>query len=447
LNDYNKLMKQENTLNLDNFWIPFTANNAFKAEPRLLVEADGMYYTSDDDKKILDGIAGMWCCNAGHCHPHIVKAVQDQIATMDYATAFNMSHPKAFELAEKISQLTPEGLDRIFFGNSGSEAVDTALKVAVAYHVSRGEGQRSRFISREKGYHGVNVGGTSVGGIPTNRKSFGALLSGTDHLPHTWDPKEMAFSKGQPTWGLHLAEELETILTLQDASTIAGVIIEPVIGSGGVIVPPEGYLERIREICNKHGILLIFDEVITGFGRLGNSFAANRFNVCPDIITMAKGLTGAAIPMSATAFKIEIYDEIVKGSDSVIELFHGYTYSGHPVAAAAGLATLEVYENENLFDHALTMEPIFEEILHTLKGEKFIIDIRNLGLMGAIHFGPKDNRTAVEVASKVFKYCYENDVLVRFSGEFIVLSPALIVEEEQIKLIIETIRQGIHSLN
>jgi beta-alanine--pyruvate transaminase len=447
LNDYNKLMKQENTLNLDNFWIPFTGNKAFKAEPRLLVEADGMYYTSDDDKKILDGIAGMWCCNAGHCHPHIVKAVQDQIATMDYATAFNMSHPKAFELAEKISQLTPEGLDRIFFGNSGSEAVDTALKVAVAYHVSRGEGQRSRFISREKGYHGVNVGGTSVGGIPTNRKSFGALLSGTDHLPHTWDPKEMSFSKGQPTWGLHLAEELESILTLQDASTIAGVIIEPVIGSGGVIVPPEGYLERIREICDKHGILLIFDEVITGFGRLGNSFAANRFNVCPDIITMAKGLTGAAIPMSATAFKTEIYDEIVNSSDSVIELFHGYTYSGHPVAAAAGLATLEVYENENLFDRALTMEPIFEENLHSLNGEKFIIDIRNLGLMGAIHFGSEDNRSAVEVASKVFKYCYENDVLVRFSGEFIVLSPALIVEEEQIKLIIETIRQGIHSLN
>ncbi len=440
-------MKQENTLNLDNFWIPFTGNKAFKAEPRLLVEADGMYYTSDDDKKILDGIAGMWCCNAGHCHPHIVKAVQDQIATMDYATAFNMSHPKAFELAEKISQLTPEGLDRIFFGNSGSEAVDTALKVAVAYHVSRGEGQRSRFISREKGYHGVNVGGTSVGGIPTNRKSFGALLSGTDHLPHTWDPKEMSFSKGQPTWGLHLAEELESILTLQDASTIAGVIIEPVIGSGGVIVPPEGYLERIREICDKHGILLIFDEVITGFGRLGNSFAANRFNVCPDIITMAKGLTGAAIPMSATAFKTEIYDEIVNSSDSVIELFHGYTYSGHPVAAAAGLATLEVYENENLFNRALTMEPIFEENLHSLNGEKFIIDIRNLGLMGAIHFGSEDNRSAVEVASKVFKYCYENDVLVRFSGEFIVLSPALIVEEEQIKLIIETIRQGIHSLN
>jgi beta-alanine--pyruvate transaminase len=365
----------------------------------------------------------------------------------DITNAFVSELDELNELAEKISQLTPEGLDRIFFGNSGSEAVDTALKVAVAYHVSRGEGQRSRFISREKGYHGVNVGGTSVGGIPTNRKSFGALLSGTDHLPHTWDPKEMSFSKGQPTWGLHLAEELESILTLQDASTIAGVIIEPVIGSGGVIVPPEGYLERIREICDKHGILLIFDEVITGFGRLGNSFAANRFNVCPDIITMAKGLTGAAIPMSATAFKTEIYDEIVNSSDSVIELFHGYTYSGHPVAAAAGLATLEVYENENLFNRALIMEPIFEENLHSLKGEKFIIDIRNLGLMGAIHFGSEDNRSAVEVASKVFKYCYENDVLVRFSGEFIVLSPALIVEEEQIKLIIETIRQGIHSLN
>ena len=440
-------MKQSNTLNLDNFWIPFTANKAFKEEPRLLVEAQGMFYKSEDDRQILDGIAGLWCCNAGHCHPHIVKAVQDQIATMDYATAFNMSHPKAFQLAEKISELTPKGLDRIFFGKSGSEAVDTALKVAVAYHVSRGEGQRTRFISREKGYHGVNVGGTSVGGIPTNRKSFGALLSGTDHLPHTWNPKEMAFSKGQPTWGLHLAEELESILTLQDASTIAGVIIEPVVGSGGVIVPPEGYLERIREICDKHGILLIFDEVITGFGRIGHAFAAERFNVTPDIITMAKGLTGAAIPMSATAFKTEIYDEIVNGPDSVIELFHGYTYSGHPVAAAAGLATLEVYENEGLFNNSLKMEPIFQDNLHSLKDEKYIIDIRNIGLMGAIHFGSEDDRTAVEVASKVFKYCYENNVLVRFSGEFIVLSPALIVEEEQIKLIIETIRQGIQSLN
>tara|TARA_Y100000590_G_scaffold93439_2_gene105881 strand:- start:24427 stop:25749 length:1323 start_codon:yes stop_codon:yes gene_type:complete len=440
-------MKQTNSLNLDNYWIPFTANKAFKEEPRLLVEAQGMYYKSEDDRKILDGIAGLWCCNAGHCHPHIVKAVQEQIATMDYATAFNMSHPKAFELAEKISQLTPKGLDRIFFGNSGSEAVDTALKVAVAYHVSKGEGQRTRFISREKGYHGVNIGGTSVGGIPTNRKSFGGLLSATDHLPHTWNLKEMSFSKGQPTWGLHLAEELESILTLQDSSTIAGVIIEPVIGSGGVIVPPKGYLERIREICDRHGILLIFDEVITGFGRLGHSFASKRFNVTPDIITMAKGLTGAAIPMSATAFKTEIYNEIIEGPDSVIELFHGYTYSGHPVAAAAGLASLEVYENERLFDRALSLEKTFEDTLHSLKGEKYIIDIRNLGLMGAIHFGPEDDKTAVEVASKVFKYCYENNVLVRFSGEFIVLSPALIAEKEQIELIIETIRLGIKSLD
>lgn len=440
-------MKQKNSLNLDNYWIPFTANKAFKEEPRLLVEAQGMYYKSEDNRKILDGIAGLWCCNAGHCHPHIVEAVQEQIATMDYATAFNMSHPKAFQLAEKISELTPKGLDRIFFGNSGSEAVDTALKVAVAYHVSRGQGQRTRFISREKGYHGVNVGGTAVGGIPTNRKSFGALLSATDHLPHTWNLGEMAFSKGQPSWGIHLAEELESILTLQDSSTIAGVIIEPVIGSGGVIVPPKGYLERIREICDRHGILLIFDEVITGFGRLGHSFASVRFDVTPDIITMAKGLTGAAIPMSATAFKTEIYEEIVKGPDPVIELFHGYTYSGHPVAAAAGIASLEVYENEALFDRALSLEKTFEDALHSLKGEKYIIDIRNLGLMGAIHFGSEDDKTAVEVASKVFKYCYKNNVLVRFSGEFIVLSPALIAEKEQIKLIIETIRLGIKSLD
>jgi len=439
-------MKQIDNLNLDNYWIPFTANNVFKQNPRLLVEAQGMYYKTDDDREILDGIAGLWCCNAGHCHPHIVKAVQEQIATMDYATAFNMSHPKAFQLAEKISELTPEGLDRIFFGNSGSEAVDTALKVAIAYHVSKGEGQRTRFISRQKGYHGVNVGGTSVGGLPANRKAFGALLSGTDHLTHTWNLDEMGFSKGQPTWGLNLAEELESILSLQDASTIAGVIVEPVVGSGGVIIPPKGYLERIREICDEHNILLIFDEVITGFGRLGYAFAAERFNVTPDIITMAKGLTGAAIPMSATAFKKEIYDEIVSGESAAIELFHGYTYSGHPVAAAAGLAAIEVYENENLFERSLSMEGIFEECLHSLKGENHIIDIRNLGLMGAIHFGPSKNKTAIEIASEVFKYCYENDVLVRFSGEFIVLSPALIVEENQIKEITETIRKGIQSI-
>jgi len=439
-------MEVNKNLNLDHFWIPFTPNRAFKLDPRLLVRAEGMYYTSDDNRQILDGIAGLWCCNAGHCHPDIVKAVQNQIATMDYATAFNMAHPKAFELAEKVAELTPEGLDRIFFGNSGSEAVETALKVALAFHANRGEGQRTRFISREKGYHGVNFGGISVGGIPANRKSFGPLLSGIDHLPHTWNLDEMAFSQGQPTWGLHLADELENILSFQDPSTVAALIIEPVVGAGGVFVPPEGYLEKIREICSKHGILLIFDEVITGFGRVGDSFAANRFEVTPDIITMAKGLTGAAVPMSATAFKREIYDEIVQDSESPIELFHGYTYSGHPVAAAAGIATLEVYKKENLFQRAKQMESIFQNALHSLKGEKFIVDIRNFGLMGAIHFGPEEGKTATEVSLKVFKYCYENDVLVRFSGDFIVLSPALIVEEDHINTIVETLRKGIQSI-
>ena len=439
-------MEVNKNLNLDNFWIPFTPNRAFKLDPRLLVKAEGMYYTSDDNRQILDGIAGLWCCNAGHCHPDIVKAVQNQIATMDYATAFNMAHPKAFELAEKVAGLTPEGLDRIFFGNSGSEAVETALKVALAFHASRGEGQRTRFISRDKGYHGVNFGGVSVGGLPANRKSFGPLLPGIDHLPHTWNLDEMAFSLGQPKWGQHLADELENILSFQDPSTVAALIIEPVVGAGGVFVPPEGYLEKIREICNKYGILLIFDEVITGFGRVGDSFAANRFKVTPDIITMAKGLTGAAVPMSAAAFKTEIYDEIVNSSESPIELFHGYTYSGHPVAAAAGIATLEVYEKEELFQRAKKMEPIFENSLHSLKGERFIIDIRNFGLMGAIHFGSEGKKNATEISSQIFKYCYENDVLVRFSGDFIVLSPALIVEEDHINTIVDTLRKGIQSI-
>lgn len=437
-------MNRQN-LNLDNFWIPFTSNKAFKEDPRLLVGAKGMYYQSEDGKEILDGISGLWCCNPGHCHPHIVEAIKKQIETMDYATAFNMSHPKAFELAEKISTITPDGVDKIFFGNSGSEAVDTAMKIALAYHASKGEGQRTKFISKEKGYHGVNFGGVSVGGLPLNRKAFGPLLPGIDHLPHTWNLDHMAFSKGQPDWGVHLADELTNILSFQDPNSIAAVIMEPVIGSGGVIVPPKGYLERIKEICEENGILLIFDEVITGFGRVGDSFAANRFNVTPDIITMAKGLTAASIPMGATAFSNEIYDQIVnKAPEGVIELFHGYTYSGHPVAAAAGLAAIEVYESEGLFNRTLEMEPVFQEKLHSLKGENQVIDIRNIGLMGAIHFG-SNGKTALELSSKVFKYCYENNVLVRFSGDFIVLSPALIVQEEQIDTIIETIREGIRT--
>ena len=439
-------MKSQENLNLDNYWLPFTPNKKFKANPRLLTSAKGMYYKTDDDREVLDGIAGLWCTNAGHCHPKIVEAVQNQVAELDYATAFNMSHPKAFELAEKISSLTPEGLDRIFYGNSGSEAVETAMKVALAYHASKGEGQRTKFIGREKGYHGVNFGGVSVGGLTPNRKSFGPLLPGIDHMPHTWDVEHMAFSKGQPEWGLHLADELEKILMLQDPSTVAAVIIEPVTGSGGVIVPPKGYLERIREICTKHNVLLIFDEVITGFGRLGCCFAANRFDVRPDMITMAKGLTSAMIPMSAVAFDNSIYDQLMEGPEAMIELFHGYTYSGHPVACAAGIATLDVYEEEGLFDNAKAMEPHFEEAIHSLKGLNQVIDIRNIGLMGAIHFG-SNGLPATEFAAKVFQHCYDNNVLVRYSGEFLVLSPSLIVEQTHIEKIIEALKKAIQSVN
>ena len=437
-------MSIQQNLNLDNYWLPFTPNKKFKADPRLLVSAKGMYYKSDDGKEILDGISGLWCCNAGHCHPKIVSAVQNQVAELDYATAFNMSHPKAFELAEKISELTPKGLDRVFFGNFVSEAVETALKVALAYHASKGDGQKTKFIGREKGYHGVNFGGVSVGGLTPNRKSFGPLLPGIDHMPHTWSPEHMAFTKGQPEWGLHLAEDLEKILILQDPSTVAAVIIEPVTGSGGVIVPPIGYLERIREICTKHDVLLIFDEVITAFGRLGDSFAANRFNVRPDIITMAKGLTSAVIPMSAVAFDTNIHDQLMKGPEAMIELFHGYTYSGHPVACAAGIATLDVYQEEGLFDQAKELEPVFEEALHSLKGLNQIIDIRNIGLMGAVHFGSGD-KPATEFAANVFQHCYENDVLVRYSGEFLVLSPSLVATKEHIHQITDALRKAIEA--
>ena len=439
-------MRSQENLNLDNYWLPFTPNKKFKANPRLLTSAKGMFYKSDDGREVLDGIAGLWCTNAGHCHPKIVAAVQNQAAELDYATAFNMSHPKAFELAEKVSSLTPKGLDRIFYGNSGSEAVETAMKVALAYHASKGDGQKTKFVGREKGYHGVNFGGVSVGGLTPNRKSFGPLLPGIDHMPHTWDIEHMAFSKGQPEWGLHLADELEKILILQDPSTVAAVIIEPVTGSGGVIVPPVGYLERIREICTKHNVLLIFDEVITGFGRLGCCFAANRFDVRPDMITMAKGLTSAMIPMSAVAFDNSIYDQLMEGPEAMIELFHGYTYSGHPVACAAGIAALDVYEEEGLFDRAKEMEPHFQEAIHSLKGLNQVIDIRNIGLMGAIHFG-SDGLPATEFAAKVFQHCYDNNVLVRYSGEFLVLSPSLIVEKEHLDTIADALKAAITSVS
>ena len=438
-------MKKNKNSNLDNFWMPFTANRIFKQNPRLLVKAEGMFYTSEDGRKILDGISGMWCCNAGHCHPHIVKAVQDQIAEMDYATAFNMAHPSVFKLANKISQLTPDSLNKIFFANSGSEAVDTALKIALAYHASNGEADRTKFISREKGYHGVNFGGTSVGGILNNRINFGPLFEKGNCLSSTWNLEEMAFSKGQPDWGDHLATELEEILLSNGPSNVAAVILEPIVGSGGVIVPPKGYLELIKEICTKYNVLLIFDEVITGFGRVGEAFASKRFGICPDIITMAKGLTNASVPMSAVAVDNSIYNQIVNNSKENIELFHGYTYSGHPVAAAAAIASLEVYEKEDLFNKSKEIEDKFEEAVHSLKGENTIVDIRNFGLMAAIHFS-SDITSATDKANSIFQYCYENDVLVRFSGDYIVLSPALIAKEEHIDKIVHTIREGLRNL-
>ncbi|MEN9210358.1 MAG: aspartate aminotransferase family protein, partial [Thermostichus sp. DG02_2_bins_29] len=355
-------------LNLEPFWMPFTANRQFKTHPRLLVAAQGMYYTSHDGRQILDGTAGLWCVNAGHCRSPIVEAIQQQVAQLDYAPAFQMGHPKAFALAEQLIRLTPPGLDHVFFTNSGSEAVDTALKIALAYHRLRGQGSRQRLVGRERGYHGVGFGGTSVGGIANNRKYFGSLIPGVDHLPHTHNLEQNAFSRGLPRWGAHLAEALEHLVALHDASTIAAVIVEPVAGSTGVLIPPVGYLEKLRAICNRYGILLIFDEVITGFGRLGSPFAANYFGVVPDLICCAKGLTNGTIPMGAVIVKQEIYNTFMEAADSPIELFHGYTYSGHPLASAAGLATLKLYQEEGLFERAANLAPLWEEAVHSLQG-------------------------------------------------------------------------------
>ncbi|MEN9232063.1 MAG: aspartate aminotransferase family protein, partial [Thermostichus sp. DG02_5_bins_236] len=372
----NAVLELQAELNLEPFWMPFTANRQFKANPRLLVAAQGMHYTSHDGRQILDGTAGLWCVNAGHCRPAIVEAIQQQVAQLDYAPAFQMGHPKAFELAEQLIQLTPPGLDHVFFANSGSEAVDTALKIAIAYHRIRGQGSRQRLIGRERGYHGVGFGGISVGGISSNRKYFGSLVPGVDHLPHTHSLEHNAFSRGLPRWGSHLAEALERLVALHDASTIAAVIVEPVAGSTGVLIPPVGYLEKLRAICDQYGILLIFDEVITGFGRLGSPFAANYFGVVPDVICCAKGLTNGTIPMGAVIVKQEIYNTFMDSADSAIELFHGYTYSGHPVASAAGLATLKLYQEEGLFERAARLAPLWEEAVHSLKGLPHVIDVR-----------------------------------------------------------------------
>ena len=430
---------------LQSYWMPFTANRQFKQAPRLLARAQGMYYWDDKGNKVLDAIAGLWCCNVGHNHPKVVEAIQKQASVLDYSPPFQMWQPLQFELANRLTKITPPNLQKVFYTNSGSESVDTALKIAIAYHRARGEGARTRLIGREKGYHGVGFGGISVGGMVANRKMFGSMLGGVDHLPHTHNLKEQAYSKGQPQWGAHLADELERLVALHDASTIAAVIVEPVAGSCGVIIPPVGYLKRLRELCTKHGILLIFDEVITGFGRLGTAFAADYFEVQPDLMTVAKGITSGTVPMGAVFATNQIYDTFMTGPAHLVELFHGYTYSGHPLACAAALAVQEVYQQEGLFDRAAQMAPHFEAAVHSLKGAAHVIDCRNLGLMGAIELTSRPNAPTAR-AFEVFLKCYEKGLLIRTTGDIIALTPSLIVEKEQIERITDTIGEVLETV-
>jgi beta-alanine--pyruvate transaminase len=429
-------------VSLDAYWMPFTANRQFKQSPRLLTRADGMFFRDDKGREVLDGIAGLWCVNAGHNRPRIVQAIQAQAAEMDFAPPFQMAHPKAFELADRVAQLTPAGLNRIFFTNSGSESVETALKMAIAYHRVRGEGQRTRLIGRERGYHGVNFGGISVGGMVANRKMFGHLLAGVDHIRHTHDLARNAFTHGQPAHGAEFADDLERLVALHDASTIAAVIVEPMAGSTGVLIPPQGYLQRLREICDKHGILLIFDEVITGFGRTGQPFAAQTFGVTPDMITMAKGLTNGCVPMGAVAAHQKIHDAFMNGPEHLIEFFHGYTYSAHPLACAAGLGTLDTYAEEGLLTRAAQMQDSFAEALHSLRGEPNVIDVRNIGLVGGIELQPRAGEPGKR-AFEVFLDCWEHGVLIRTTGDTIALSPPLIVEAGHIGRMVDTIRAAL----
>ena len=434
------------TNDLQSYWMPFTANRQFKEAPRMLVGAKGMYYTTDKGQEVLDGVSGMWCVNAGHGRDTITEAIRAQAGQIDYATAFQMGHPLAFELASRLTTMLPGDLNHVFFANSGSEAVDTALKIALAYHRARGEGTRTRFIGRERGYHGVGFGGTAVGGIVNNRKQFGNMLGGVDHLPHTHNLEKNAFSHGQPTWGAELADDLEKLVALHDASTIAAVIVEPMAGSTGVLVPPVGYLDRLREICTRHGILLIFDEVITGFGRTGASFGTKRFGVQPDLMTIAKGLTNGAVPMSAVGTTGTIYDALMEGLPGMIELFHGYTYSAHPLACAAALATLELYENERLFDRAAELAPYWEDAVHSLKDGKNVIDIRNIGLVAGIELAPRDGATAAR-GYDCFVHCFEEGLMIRQSGDTAALAPPLIIEKTEIDRIIEILRNVINGLD
>ncbi|MBU8536898.1 aspartate aminotransferase family protein [Falsiroseomonas tokyonensis] len=430
--------------NLDAFWMPYSDNKYFKSTPRMLARAEGMSYFTPEGQEILDGTAGLWCCNAGHGRREIVEAIQKQAAVMDFAPTFQLGHPIAFEAAARVAEITPEGMDRVFFVNSGSEAADTALKIALAYHKARGESQRVRLVGRERGYHGVGFGGMSVGGIGGNRKQFGAQLPYVDHLPHTHLPAQNAFAKGQPEHGEHLADVLENLVALH-GDTIAAVMVEPVAGSTGVLVPPKGYLEKLRKICTKHGILLIFDEVITGFGRIGTNFGSERLGVTPDIMTMAKGLTNAAVPMGAVATSNEVYSTIVDGMPSGIELFHGYTYSGHPLASAAAIATMELHRAEDLPGRARTMEPYFEEAAHALRGTPGVIDVRNMGLIAGIELEPRTGKPGAR-AMEVFRTCFDEGVLVRVTGDIVALSPPLIMERPHVDRIFGTLADAIRAV-
>ncbi|WP_108659880.1 aspartate aminotransferase family protein [Acuticoccus kandeliae] len=423
---------------LESFWMPYTANKAFKREPRMCVSAKDMHYVTDDGRQILDGTAGLWCVNAGHSRPRIVEAVQRQVAELDFAPTFQFGHPLVFELASRLTQLFPSGLNHVFFANSGSEAVDSALKIAIAYHRARGEGQRTRLIGRERGYHGSGWGGMAVGGIMKNREAFGTGLQPVAHMRHT-HLKENLFTKGSPRHGAELADDLERLVQLHGASTIAAVIVEPLAGSTGVLLPPDNYLQRLREICNRHGILLIFDEVITGFGRLGTASAADYFGVTPDIMTLAKGITNAVVPMGAALVSRDIYETVVDAtSGASIEFFHGYTYSGHPLACAAALATLDTYEEENLFLRAAYLAPMWEERIHRLADRRNVIDIRNLGLVGAIELAPRDGAPGARAYEAMVK-AFDRGLMIRITGDIIALSPPLIITEEQIEILFSTL--------
>ena len=427
------------------YWMPFTANRRFKADPVMLVGAEGMYYRAADGREILDGSAGLWCVNAGHGRKEIVDAVHGAMSTLDYAPSFQVGHPLAFTAASRLAAIAPADLSRVFFTNSGSESVDTALKIALAYHRARGEGQRTRFVGRERGYHGVGFGGISVGGIAANRKAFGTLLPGIDHLPHTHLPEQNAFARGQPAYGAELADALERIVALHDPSTVAAVIVEPVAGSTGVLIPPKGYLERLRAICDKHGILLIFDEVITGFGRLGSAFAATRFGIAPDLIACAKGLTNGAIPMGAVLVREPIHASLMTGPEETIELFHGYTYSGHPAAAAAAIATLDIYAKEKLFERAASLEKTWEDAVHGLKGLPHVIDIRNLGLVAGIELESAPGKPGAR-GYAAFRQCFERGLFLRFTGDILALSPPLVISAAEIERIFAILAPVLKSL-